>query len=88
MTTVRHEAHKVCVVARSYPRAAVLLWSAAALAAGVAGMIIVLGVLLLFLLVCLIHVFNRMWSPPILMSIRGDLVNEGEGRHARPEHES
>lgn len=88
MTTVRHEAHKVCIVARTYPRAAVLVWAAATFAAGMAGMIIVLAMLLILLLLSLVHVFNRMWSPPILISIRGKIVSEGEGRHAKPEHES
>lgn len=69
MTTVRHEAHRVCIVARAYPRAAIFALTAVTLDAGIEGNNWVLGAALTLQLVVIIHVANRMWSPPIVISV-------------------
>jgi hypothetical protein len=69
VTTVRHEAHKVCVVTRAYPRATIFALTVAILDAGIEGNIWVLVVTLTLQLVIIIHVANRMWSPPIVISV-------------------
>jgi hypothetical protein len=69
VTTVRHEAHKVCIAARAYPRAAIFVLTAITLDAGIEGNVWVLVITLAIQLVVIIHVANRMWSPPIVISV-------------------
>lgn len=68
--TFRHEAHKVCVVARAYPESTFWLITCATLAAAINGNLYVLLPLLAAQLLIIGHVVRRMWAPPIVITVR------------------
>jgi len=68
--TIKHEAHKACIIVRTYPESSFWLMTCAALAAGVAGNYYVLTPLLAAQLLMIGHVVRRMWSPPIVIAVR------------------
>lgn len=68
--TLRHEAHKVCVVVRAYPTAMFWILGCASLYAASEGNSYALVPLLVVQFVVAVHVVRRMWSPPIVISIK------------------
>jgi len=70
--TVRHQAHRACVVVRTYPVTAFFILTCATLAAGIDANLYALVPILAVSLVVTMHVVRRMWSPPIVIAIQPD----------------
>jgi hypothetical protein len=67
--TVRHQAHRACVIIRAYPESSFWLMTCATLAAGLERNLWTLVPLLVIQFVTVLHVVRRMWAPPIVITV-------------------
>jgi len=69
MTTVRHEAHRICVIVRLYPTTGFWLLTCAIVAADLEEAHAALWILLGTQFLLIVHMAREMWSPPVLISL-------------------